>query len=94
MPNAVTLEAMAPQLRQGVDRARRAPQGRFHSLASRIAAPSLMRASHRQRASAAVGVEGITKEQYGQDLLGNLEDLQARRKAKTGSENHLCKISV
>jgi retron-type reverse transcriptase len=42
-----------------------------------------MRAYHRQRASAAVGVDGITKGQYGQDLVGNLEDLHARLKAKT-----------
>ena len=83
MPNALTLEAMSPQLRKVVDRARREPQGRFHSLAHLVDVPALMRASHRQRASAAVGVDGVTKEQYGQDLLGNLEDLHARLTAKT-----------
>ena len=34
------------------------------------------------RKDAAVGVDGITKEQYGQDLERNLQDLHARMKAK------------
>jgi retron-type reverse transcriptase len=41
-----------------------------------------MRAYQRQRTSAAVGVDGITKGQDGQDLVGNLADLHARLKAK------------
>jgi group II intron reverse transcriptase/maturase len=83
MPNALTLEAMSPQLQKVVDRARREPQGRFHSLAHLIDAPALRQAYHRQRASAAVGVDGITKGQYGQDLETNLEALHTRLKAKT-----------
>src|SRR5437867_5719399 len=34
------------------------------------------------RKAAAVGVDGVTKEQYGQDLERNLRDLHARMKAK------------
>jgi RNA-directed DNA polymerase len=83
MPNASTLEDMSPQLQKVVERARREPQGRFHSLAHLIDVPALIRAFHRQRASAAVGVDGITKEQYGQELGANLQDLHARLKAKT-----------
>ena len=83
MPNTSILATMSPQLQKVVERARREPQGRFHSLAHLIDVPALMRAYHRQRASAAVGVDGITKGQYGQDLVGNLEDLHARLKAKT-----------
>jgi RNA-directed DNA polymerase len=94
MPNALTLEAMLPQLRKVVDRARREPQGRFHSLAHLMDEPSLMRAYHRQRASAAVGVDGITKEQYGQDLLGNLEDLHARLKAKTYRHQPIRRVHI
>jgi RNA-directed DNA polymerase len=82
MPNALTLDDMSPELRRVVDRARREPQGRFHSLAHLIDVPALMRAYHRQRSSAAVGVDGVTKEHYGQDLLGNLEDLHERLRAK------------
>jgi group II intron reverse transcriptase/maturase len=82
MPNTSILETMSPPLQKVVDRARRQPQGRFHSLAHLIDVPALMRAYQRQRASAAVGVDGITKGQYGQDLVDNLEDLHARLKAK------------
>ena len=34
------------------------------------------------RKDAAVGVDGVTKEQYGQDLEANLQDLHGRMKAK------------
>src|SRR5262245_32455726 len=94
MPNALTLEAMSPQLQKVVDRARREPQGRFHSLAHVIDVPALMRAYHRQRASAAVGVDGMTKERYGQDLLGNLEDLHARLTAKTYRHQPIRRVSI
>ena len=73
---------MSPQLLEVVERARREPEGRFHALAHRIDVPALERASHRMRKDAAVGVDGVTKEQYGQDLEENLRDLHARMKAK------------
>ncbi len=47
-----------------------------------IEVPALARASHRQRADAAVGVEGVTQEAAGQNLAANLQDLHARLKAK------------
>jgi retron-type reverse transcriptase len=65
-----------------VERARREPEGRFHSLAHLIDVSALERAYRRTRKDAAVGVDGVTKEQYGQDLEGNLQDLHARMKAK------------
>ncbi len=37
-----------------------------------IDVPALARADHRMRKDAAVGVDGVTKEQYGQDLEANL----------------------
>jgi len=73
---------MSPQLLEVVERARREPEGRFHSLAHRIDVPALERAYHRMRKDAAVGVDGVTKEAYGQDLERNLQDLHARMKAK------------
>ena len=82
MANALTLGDMSPGLRKVVDRAKREPEGRFHSLAHLIDVPALERAYHRQRSTAAVGVDGITKEQYGQNLEANLQDLHARLKAK------------
>jgi group II intron reverse transcriptase/maturase len=82
MANALTLEDMSPGLRKVVDRAKREPEGRFHSLAHLIDVPALERAYHRQRSTAAVGVDGITKAQYGQNLEANLQDLHARLKSK------------
>jgi group II intron reverse transcriptase/maturase len=73
---------MSPQLLEVVERARREPEGRFHALAHRIDVPALERAYHRMRKDAAVGVDGVTKEQYGQNLEENLRDLHARMKAK------------
>jgi group II intron reverse transcriptase/maturase len=73
---------MSLQLLKVVERARREPEGRFNSLAHLIDVPALERAYHRMRKDAAVGVDGVTKEQYGQDLEANLQDLHARMKAK------------
>ena len=79
---------MSLQLLEVVERARREPEGRFHALAHRIDVPALERAYHRMRKGrkrsfrVAVGVDGVTKEQYGQDLEANLQDLHARMKAK------------
>ena len=82
MASASTLETVSPQLLKVVERAQREPEGRFHSLAHLIDVPALERAYHRSRKDAAVGVDGVTKEQYGQDLEVNLQDLHARLKAK------------
>ena len=82
MPNASTLVDMSPGLLKGVERAQREPEGRFHTLAHLIDMPALERAYRRQRADAAVGIDGVTKEQYGQALEVNLQDLHARLKAK------------
>ena len=82
MSDASTSGGMSPQLLEVVERARREPEGRFHSLAHLIDVSALERAYHRMRKDAAVGVDGVTKEQYGQDLERNLRDLHARMKAK------------
>ncbi len=82
MTNASTLENVSPELLKVVERAQREPEGRFHSLAHLIDVPALERAYRRMRKDAAVGVDGVTKEQYGQDLELNLQDLHARMKGK------------
>jgi RNA-directed DNA polymerase len=82
MANALTLETMSPGLLKVVERAQREPEGRFHALAHLIDVPALGRAYRRQRADAAVGGDGVTKEQYGQALEDNLQDLHARLKAQ------------
>ncbi len=82
MASASTLENMSPELLRVVERAQREPEGRFHSLAHLIDVPALERAYRRMRKDAAVGVDGVTKEQYGQNLERNLRDLHERMKAK------------
>jgi RNA-directed DNA polymerase len=82
MTNASTLGDMSPGLLKVVERAKREPEGRFHTLAHLIDVPALGRAYHRQRSDAAVGVDGVTKEQYGQALEDHLQDLHARLKAQ------------
>ena len=82
MASAWTLETMSPGLLQGVERAQREPEGRFHALAHLIDVPALGRAYRRQRSDAAVGVDGVTKEQDGPALEDNLQDLHARLKAQ------------
>jgi group II intron reverse transcriptase/maturase len=82
MPDASTLEDMSPKLLKVVERAKREPEGRFHSLAHLIDVPALMRADKRMRNDAAVGVDGVTKEQYGQALEENLRSLHERLVAK------------
>ncbi len=82
MANAQTLEAMSPGLLKGVERAQREPAGRFNALAPLIDVPAVARAYHRQRADAAVGVDGVTKEAYGRNLESHLQVLHTRLKAK------------
>lgn len=82
MPSALTLEEMSPELRRVAERARREPEGRFNSLAHLIDEGALARAYHRLRKDAAVGVDGTTVKQYGQDLEQRLRDLHRRLKAK------------
>ena len=82
MSDALTLESMSPELLKVVERAQREPEGRFHSLAHLIDVPALERAYHRMRKDAAVGVDGITKEEYGQALETNLQGLHERLKSK------------
>ena len=81
MANASTLGNMSPELLRVVERAQREPEGRFHSLAHLIDVPALERAYRRNRKDAAVGVDGVTKEEYGKDLEQNLQDLHQRLKS-------------
>jgi RNA-directed DNA polymerase len=82
MTDASTSVTMSPGLLKVAERAKTEPEGRFHSLAHLIDVPALVRAYRRMRKDAAVGVDGVTKEQYGQDLEGNLRDLHERLVSK------------
>lgn len=94
MTDALTSEGMSPGLAKVAERARREPEGRFHSLAHLIDVPALERAYHRMRKDAAVGVDGITKEQYGQDLERNLRDLHGRMVAKRYRHQPILRVHI
>src|SRR3989454_7762636 len=89
-----TLEDMSTGLVKVVERAQREPEGRFHALAHLIDVPALERAYRRQRADAAVGVDGVTKEQYGQELEAHLQGLHARLKAQRYRHQPLRRVHI
>ena len=86
MRDAKTSERMSTGLQKVVDRARKDPSGKILSLAHRIDVPALGRAYRRLRNDAAVGVDGVTKAEYGRELEANLQDLHAR--LRTGKWRH------
>jgi RNA-directed DNA polymerase len=82
MTDAKTSESMSPGLQKVVARAREYPKEKILSLAHRIDVPALERAFQRQRDDAAVGVDGVSKAEYGRDLERRLLDLHRRLKTR------------
>ena len=82
MTDASTSGKMSMGLQKVVERAKREPAAKFHSLAHMMDVSLLTEAYHRLRNNAAVGVDGIRKEQYGQALEDNLRDLHERLRTK------------
>jgi RNA-directed DNA polymerase len=74
------LPGMSPGLVRVAEAAQRNP-GRLLSLAHHLKVEALRRAFHRIRNNAAVGADGVTKEEYGQALEENLRDLHQRLKS-------------
>jgi group II intron reverse transcriptase/maturase len=72
---------MSPELKRVAERAQRNPHERLLALARLIDEPALARAYNRLWKDAAVGVDGVTVEQYGQQLEENLQRLRERMKA-------------
>ncbi|HEX8703390.1 MAG TPA: group II intron reverse transcriptase/maturase, partial [Myxococcaceae bacterium] len=77
---------MSPGLLKVVERAKQDPKAQFTSLAHLLDADALTRAFHRLRKNAAVGVDGITVEQYGANLQANI--LALHQRMKTGGYRH------
>jgi hypothetical protein len=75
MTGASTLGIMSPKLLLVAERAKRDPNGRILALAHLIDIAALRRAYQRQRNDAAVGVDGMTKKEYGLNLAERLQDL-------------------
>ena len=80
MPATSIAEDISPGLLKVMERAKD-PAFVFLSLAHLIDEAALTRAFHRIRKDAAVGVDGITKEQYKKDLQNNIRDLHERMRA-------------
>ena len=85
---------MSTPLLRVVERARREPEGRFHSLAHLLDVPALERAFHRLRGNAAVGVDGVSKAEYEQGLEANLEDLHGRLRTKRYRHQPLRRVHI
>ena len=94
MSDALTSSGMSPGLLEVVERARREPDGRFHSLAHLMDEAALLRNFDRLHEHAAAGVDGITKEQYAQDLESNLRDLHERLVTKRYRHQPLRRVHI
>ena len=94
MKEAKTSPDMSPGLRRVMERARRNPHERQYALAYLIDVEALRRAYHRLRKDAAVGVDGVTKEAYGQNLEENLQDLHARMKAMKYRHQPILRVHI
>jgi RNA-directed DNA polymerase len=77
--DATTPDNTSTKLREVAARARD-PKAQFYALAYLIDTATLRRSFQHLRANAAVGVDGVTKEQYGRNLEDNLTDLHYRLK--------------
>ena len=75
-----TGDLMSLGLLKVAERAQRDPAGRLRSLAHHLDGYALERAYRRLRKGAAVGVDGVTKEQYGKRLQEHLQDLHQQLK--------------
>jgi len=72
---------MSPELLKVANRAKSDPEAKMYSLARLIDEDALKRAYEGIRKDAAVGVDGVEKEQYGQELEENIRGLHERMKA-------------
>src|SRR4051794_28281383 len=94
MTDALTSLDMSTGLQKVAERAKREPGAKFHSLAHLIEVGALTAAYHRLRKEAAVGVDGITKEKYGQALGDNLGDLHQRLVTKRYRHQPIRRVHV
>ena len=78
MSGAKTSEDLSPRLLKVAERAKREPETRLLALAHLMDEVLLKEAFDRIRKEAAVGVDGVTKEQYGERLDDNIRALHTR----------------
>jgi len=85
---------MSTKHQKVVERARRDPSARFNSLAHLMDVEALRRAFRRISRNAAVGVDGVSKEEYAQDLGNNLKDLHRRLKEGTYRHQAIRRVEI
>lgn len=76
------------------ERAKRDPKGQLRSLAHLLDTEALKRAYGRIRKDAAVGVDGVTKEQYGKNLEENLRNLHQRMKEMKWRHQPILRVHI
>jgi group II intron reverse transcriptase/maturase len=94
MTVAQKTEALSPKLLKVMERVKRDPEVRFTSLAHLIDEDALKRAYQRLRKNAAEGVDGITKEQYGQRLDCNVSGLHQRLKTQQYRHQPVLRVHI
>lgn len=94
MPVAMTKGTLSPKLSKVAERAKREPEGRFYALAYLIDEEALLRSYQRIRRDAAVGIDGVTKEAYGENLETNLRDLHGRMKSMRYRHQPLRRVEI
>jgi len=77
-----------------MERAKRDPEARFTSLAHLLDEDALERAYRRLRKKAAVGVDGVTVKEYGQQLSRNLQDLHGRLRSKRYRHKPIVRVHI
>ncbi len=80
MSGAKTSTNLSPKLMKVAERAKREPEARLLALAYLMDEELMKEAFGRIRKDAAVGVDGVTKEQYGAHLDDNIRGLHTRMK--------------
>jgi RNA-directed DNA polymerase len=81
MADAKTSLSVSPGLLKVAERAKRNPKERILALARHIDGEALARAYGRLRKGAAVGIDGVTTEEYGEQLESQVRALHERMKA-------------
>ena len=94
MKEAKTSGNMSPELLRVMERARRNPQERQFSLAYLIDVDALRRAYNRLKKRAGVGVDGVTKEEYGKNLEENLQALHVRLKTMKYRHQPILRVHI
>jgi RNA-directed DNA polymerase len=94
MSGAQTPTDMSPKLLKVMERARAHPEETFNSLAHLIDEVALARVFRRIRRDAAVGVDGVTKDHYEQDLEKNLRDLHDRLRSKRYRHQPIRRVQI